>query len=248
MRRRSAASAALGVAVLALAGPAAAQAAAPGPQEEAGAGLEERLATGLEQFQDLDYREAIATLGAVRRDPAATRVQKVRALELIGISHLILDEKVPAAEAFEDLLTIDPGYQLAHDDGSPKIREFYAEVKRKVVPAGATSSPVAVRLEHTAPNEAVAGREVEIETVVRAGVEQVVVLVLRWRRRGVFDYQQAPMRRTGGDEARWRARFVPPASPGRYAVDYYLEAVNAAGGSIGRIAGPARDPGTGAGT
>src|SRR5690349_23271982 len=43
------------------------------------------------------------------------------------------------------------------------------------------------------------------------------------------------MRRAGGEGTRWRARFVPPASRSAYAVDYYVEAKSAAGGSIGRV-------------
>ena len=48
--------------------------------------------------------------------------------------YLILNDSAHAVEAFEDLLTIDAGYQLKHDDGSPKIRTFFDDVKRKFVP------------------------------------------------------------------------------------------------------------------
>ncbi|HUS68953.1 MAG TPA: hypothetical protein VMZ28_30665 [Kofleriaceae bacterium] len=214
--------------VLALAAPAAAQS----QKQE----LEARIEEGFRLFQDLEYRAAIQKLKPVRLDPAATRAQKLRVLELIGISHLILGEKARATEAFEDLLTLDAGYQLRHDEDSPKIRQFYDTVKAAFLPGFEAGQEA--RLDHAAPRDAQAGRAVEIEAVVRVGLERVKEVVLRWRRGGVLDYTDAPMRRAGGEGTRWRARFVPPASRSAYAVDYYVEAKNAAGGSIGRVGGP----------
>jgi hypothetical protein len=199
--------------------------------------VERQLARGYALFQDLEYRDAIQVLRPVRIDPDATRAQKLRALELIGISHLILGERALATEAFQDLLTIDAGYQLRHDDGSPKIRAFFEGVKREFLPGFAAG--MEARLEHSAPRGAVAGRAVEIDAVVLVGVERVVDMVLRWRRSGVLDYAEAPMRRQASrDRPRWRARFTPPPSRSGYQVDYYVEARNAARGAIGRIGGP----------
>jgi hypothetical protein len=202
--------------------------------------LEQTLDKGFQMFQDLDYREAIGVLRPVRTDPQATQAQKLRALELIGISYLILGDSARAVEAFEDLLTIDPGYQLKHDDGSPKIRTFFDDVKRKFVPGFAGN----LELEHSAPSEATAGRPVEIDAVVRGKIEKVVKVVLRWRRRGVLSYGETEMRRVGKTEIgrrrseRWRGRFTPPGSKSGYGVDYYMEARNAAGSSVGRVGGP----------
>ena len=237
MRALLVAAAALAAALAAAPGPARAQ---EGGAPPASAGrVEEQLARGLEQFQELEYRDAIDTLRPVRLDQEATRAQRLQALELIGISHLILDEKARAEEAFEDLLTLDPGYQLQHDDGAPKIREFFDSVRKKVVPN--SSGGMETRLEHAAPSEAIAGRTVEIEAVVKSGLSRVAEMVVRWRRRGVLGYDSAPMRRepaAGGAGERWRTRFVPPPSRTPYAVDYYVEARNAAGGAVGRIGGP----------
>lgn len=219
------------VAVLVMAA-GAAPAAAQSKQPE----LDARIEEGFRLFQDLEYKAAIKHLRPVRNDPAASRAQKLRALELIGISHLILGEKTRATEAFEDLLTIDAGYQLRHDEDSPKIRQFYDEVKAAFLPG--FEAGMEARLEHAAPQGAQAGRAVEIEAVVRVGLERVKEVVLRWRQSGVLDYTDAPMRRTGGEGTRWRARFVPPSSRAGYAVDYYVEAKNAAGGAIGRVGGP----------
>lgn len=196
--------------------------------------MQQRLDTGLAEFARLEYEKAIRTLQPLRRDPTATRSQRLSALEVIGISLLILGDTAGSTEAFEDLLAIDPGYQLRHDDGSPKIRRHWDQVRRRYVPG--FDPEARVQLQLGAPSGAVAGQRVEIETEVLSGKAAVVDLVVRWRRRGVLGYRTAQMRRVKG--SLWRARFVPPASPTRYVLDYYIEARNAAGGSLGRVGGP----------
>jgi hypothetical protein len=196
--------------------------------------MQQRLDAGLAEFARLEYEKAIRTLQPLRRDPTATRSQRLSALEVIGISLLILGDHAGSTEAFQDLLAIDPGYQLQHDDGSPKIREHWDQVRRRYVPG--FDPEARVQLQLGAPSRAVAGRRVEVETEVLSGRAAVVDLVVRWRRRGVLGYGEAKMRRVRG--GLWRARFVPPASPTGYVLDYYIEARNAAGGSIGRVGGP----------
>jgi hypothetical protein len=196
--------------------------------------MQERLDTGLAEFAELEYEQAIRTLQPLRRDPTATRSQRLSALEVIGISFVILGDDGRAREAFQDLLAIDPGYQLRHDDGSPKIRDFFAAVRRAYVPG--FDADARVQLQLGAPGGAVAGRRVEVEVEVLAGAERAKEILLRWRRRGVLGYEAAPLRRIEG--ALWRARFTPPASPVGYVIDYYIEARGVAGGSIGRVGGP----------
>lgn len=197
--------------------------------------VNKRLARGLELFGELEYRQCIRELAPVPKDPAATRAQRLRALELIGQSHLILGDEARAREAFQDLLAIDPGYQLRDDTGSPKIRDFFDAVKRAYVPgfdAGHVSE-----LAHSAPEGAVAGRRVELAVEVTGGPEHVKSMVVLVRRRGVLGYGKGiELRRL--DEARWRARFDAPASGDAYVLEYYVEARNIAGGAVGRVGGP----------
>ncbi len=208
---------------------------AQGAEPSATESMAERLARGKKEFADLDYEAAIRTLGALHRDPSATRSERLSALEIIAISTLILGDKPRAEEAFEDLLAIDPGYQLRHDDGSPKIRDFYTAVKASYVPGFDPNSRV--QLEFAAPSGAIAGRKLEIDARVLGGGEQVGEMVLLWRRRGVLGYVKVAMIRGDGD--RWRGKFVLPASELAFVIDYYLEARGPAGGaSLGRVGGP----------
>jgi hypothetical protein len=197
--------------------------------------VRKRLARGKALFDDQDYRKAIRMLAPVRRDAAATRAQRLRALELIGLSYLILGDRRRAREAFQDLLAIDPGYQLRDDTGSPKIRRFFDKVKRDYVP-GFDAKSVA-ELEHAAPAGANAGRRLELEVSIKRGSDKVREVVAKLRRRGVLEYKlSASFRHIKGNT--WRARVVPPASRDRYVLEYYVEARDGTGKSLGRVAGP----------
>lgn len=195
----------------------------------------QRLARGLELFAELEYRDCIRELAPVPADSRATRAQRLRALELIGLSHLILGQEARARDAFEDLLAIDPGYQLRDDTGSPKIRDFFDAVKRAYVP-GFDAEHVS-ELAHSAPVGAVAGRAVEVVVDVSRGADHVKSMVILVRRRGVLGYG-TPIELRRLADARWRARFDAPASEDAYVLEYYVEARNIAGGAVGRVGGP----------
>ncbi len=102
------------------------------------------LDAGERFFADLEYGKAIKVLLPVARDPAASRARRVRAWELIALSRFILGDRGGARTAFERVLDADPGFQLRDDSGSPRIREFFDEVRADVL--GAATS--AVDLEH----------------------------------------------------------------------------------------------------
>ncbi len=197
--------------------------------------VRKRLARGRAQFEDLEYRRALRTLAPVPEAAAATRAQRLSALELIAMSHLILGNKRRAKQAFQKLLDIDPGYQLRDDTGSPKIRVFFDAVKRNYGP-GLRGSGIA-ELEHAAPRSATAGRRLELAVKVGRGRGSVKEVVVHTRRRGVLTYSKPRsfVRRGRG----WRVRFTVPAARTRYILEYYIEARDLTGRAIGRIGGPA---------
>jgi len=205
--------------------------------KDAGAKIRKRLVFGKKLFDDLQYRKAIRILRPVTTASVATRAQRVRAHELIGLSYLTLGNKKRARAAFEDLLTIDANYQLKDDTGSPKIRQFFNKVKKAFVPNAGTG---AVELEHEAPKSAAGARRVEVDLFVGRGADKVKEVVLSFRRRGLLRYERQQFIRFGrrGKRERWRARFSAPATSQRARLDYYIEAKDIAGRVIGRIAGP----------
>jgi hypothetical protein len=196
--------------------------------------IETFLVRGKKLFDDQDYGAAIQTLTPVTRDARATRAQRLRALELIALSQFIRRDEGAARATFERILDIDPGYQLRDTSGSPKIRAFFDSLKKQLIPnydpnAGAD-------LEHAAPTAGTAGRAIELEVRATRGGERVFEVVVATRRRGELTYRALSASPRG--DAKWRARVLPDPSPKPYVLEYYVEARDAGGAAVARIASP----------
>lgn len=245
-RRAAAVLAAVAVAAAPWAVPGAARADGRGAGAELRAGLRMRvadadaqaiekfLARGAQLFEDQEYTAVIQALTPVTRDARATRAQRLRALELIALSQFIRNDPGAARMTFERILDIDPGYQLRDTSGSPQIREFFDELKRRLIPG---YNPAAgADLEHAAPTAGAAARPIELEVRATRGGERVFELVVATRRRGELAYRTAPAAPRG--DGRWRLRLTPEPSPKPYILEYYVEARDAGGAAVARIAAP----------
>lgn len=194
--------------------------------------IEAYLARGQQLFEDQEYAAAIQSLAPVTRDTRATRAQRLRALELIALAQFIRNEKAAARATFERILDIDPGYQLRDTSGSPQMRAFFDSLKKQLVPGYDPNA--GADLEHAAPTAGSAGKPLEVEVRVTRG--NVFDLVIATRRRGELTYSLAPFAPRGGN--RWRAHITPHASSKPYVLEYYVEARDAGGAAIARIAAP----------
>jgi hypothetical protein len=194
-----------------------------------------RIAEGEKRYADQDYRQTIEIFQSVLNDSSSTRDQRARAYEYIGLSWLILGKKPRAREAFEDLLSIDPHYTLSDPSHSPKLREFFEEVRSSFVPGYARAAVGEAELEHAAPTGAVAGRPVEVTAVATRGSSLVSKVRLHWRRQGLLEFHAEALRSDGG---RWRAEFTPPRETADYTLEYWLEASDAGDRVVARVASP----------
>jgi hypothetical protein len=197
-------------------------------EEEVTAGAS--LVAARAAFADLDYRRAIAEARRVDTDPHASSQQRLEALEIAGLSYLILGQERAARGAFEELLEIDPQYELQEETGSPKLLEFFESVKAGM--RGATFA----ELVHAAPASARSGGLAELEVATGRGAVDIVEVVARWRGRGDGVYQEVAFRRREHD--RWAAAVALPASKTRWVLEYYLEARDLGGRAIGQVGGP----------
>ena len=102
------------------------------------AAIEAQVARGKHLFDEQEYRAAIQTLFPVARDVRATRTQRLHALEVIALAQYIMGDASAARGTFERILDIDPGYTLRDTSGSPKIRAFFEDLKKQLVPARPT--------------------------------------------------------------------------------------------------------------
>jgi hypothetical protein len=192
------------------------------------------LAKGKQLFDDQEYAGAIQALAPVTRDARATRSQRLRALELTALAQFIRGDEAAARATFERILDIDPGYQLRDSSGSPKIRTFFDDLKRQLVPG--YDPGAGADLEHAAPTAGNAGKPIEIDVRATRGAERVFEIVVATRPRGRLTYTLVPGSPRG--DARWRARVTPDAAAKSYVLEYYVEARDAGGGAIARIASP----------
>lgn len=218
--------------VLALVAAVAAPAFADNPQDA----VRSRMTQGEQRYQGQEYRAAIEAFDAVVHDPIATRNDRARAYEYLGMSWLILGKKPKARAAFEELLAIDPHYTLSDPTHSPKLREFFEEVRSSFVP-GYGKSEGEAELEHDAPTGAVAGRPLEMQVVVIRGAPLVKQVTLHARRQGMLEYADQPMR---GDGGRWKLSYAPSRDVVDYTLEYYVEARDDKGRVVGRVASPER--------
>jgi tetratricopeptide (TPR) repeat protein len=205
---------------------------ADNPQDQ----VREHLRQGEARYQDQEYRAAIEAFTAAVRDPVATRDQRARAYEYLGMSWLILGKKARAREAFEELLAIDPHYTLSDPSHSPKLREFYEDVRASFIPGYGRARGEA-ELEHAAPVGATAGRPLEMQVVVIRGAPLVAGVVLHARRQGLLTYAAEPMR---GESGRFRHSYTPPREVNDYTLEYYVEARDEKGRVVARVASPER--------
>jgi len=196
------------------------------------AAIAHRLDEGQHHFAEQDYGAAIRALMPLTRDPAATRAQRLRALELIALSQYIRRDQAAARDTFERILDIDPGYVLRDTSGSPRIREFFENIKRELIPGYGG----AATLDHAAPASATAGRKIELDVRAVRGAASVVDVVVYVRRRGEMGYRAIPAAPRG--KARWRASWTLEPSRRPYAIEYYIEGRGVAGEATGRIASP----------
>lgn len=196
--------------------------------------IETHLVRGQKLFDEQEYAGAIQTLSPVTRDARATRAQRLRALELIALAHFIRNDEGAARATFERILDIDPGYQLRDTSGSPKIRTFFEALKKQLIPG--FDPRAGADLEHAAPTAGSAGRPVEVEARAIRGGERVFELVIATRRRGELSYKIVTASPRG--DARWRARITPEPSSKPYVLEYYVEARDAGGAAVARIAAP----------
>jgi hypothetical protein len=150
-----------------------------------------RLADGVRRYEDQDYRRAIVVLEAVLGDPGASRAQKATAYEYTGLSWLILGQQQLARDALTALFKLDPRHPLSDPSQSPKLREFYEEVRKTVVPAPTPTPPVPTppprseppSLTALAPSEARAGTRLTLRARLEPG-GAVRKVTLTWRERG----------------------------------------------------------------
>ena len=194
--------------------------------------VEQQLKRARSQYNDQEYQQVVGLTVAVLGTVGASVDQKVEANELLGLSQLILGRDEQARQAFTRLLRLRPGHRLRDPSGSPKLRSFFAAVKR----AMPLTEAAVLRL--SSPPAARAGSRLLLRASMRGVRWQGHRALLRWRRGGELTWQAVRARRQGGDKI--QAALLLPASGRAYMLEYYLELLDAKGRRVATAGQPGR--------
>jgi hypothetical protein len=131
------------------------------------------LERGRSLIRSFDYPGAVRLLERVVSSEAASAGQRCQALELIGAAELIRRRQTQARQAFEHLLTLDPGHEMADPEIPPRVVSFFDRLRESFEPQ------VNVTLEVDAPAVVPDDGTIVVEATTggeTTGIEQVVVL------------------------------------------------------------------------
>ncbi|MCA3011163.1 MAG: tetratricopeptide repeat protein [Myxococcaceae bacterium] len=90
-------------------------------------------------MREARFAEALETLAVARQVPSLDRVQRAEVLELLARCHVARGDRAQAEEAFTELLSREPDFELDRKLTSPKIVEVFDVVKRRLYPPGTVS-------------------------------------------------------------------------------------------------------------
>lgn len=169
-----------------------------------------------ELVRAFEYDEAIERAQAISRDTSVTANQRLEALALVGVIHLIEERQDEAREVFERLLSLDPGSEISDPDLPPRVVEFFREIRSSYEPDEVVEADVDV-------GDEVAGqRQV---TITLSGVsDSVDQLRLHVRGGESGSFRSVAVSGSGLD---YGAVIAPEA--GGDSIDFYLEVLAPSG-------------------
>jgi tetratricopeptide (TPR) repeat protein len=247
MRASAAALAAAVVGViLAAAFAASTLAVAPSTAAAQGRGGNPLIRQGQQQYDDLEFEQALQTLSAALVRAGNTPEDNATIYRLLAFTYLALGREEEAAGAYRGLLALQPDFEPSRDV-SPQQRQFFARVKAQWEADGRPGfqerPPAPVSIRHRSPPQATRGTEVPLEAEVEDPDQRVARMVVAYHQgsseaaREVFN--RLDMVRSGQT---FRAA-LPASAVAPPLVEYYLEALDRNGlpiASRGDVAAPLR--------
>lgn len=193
-------------------------------------GTQSLITTGRQQYDDLQYEEAVQSLSAALIRGVDAPEQERDIFELLGLSYLALSRNEEAEGAFRRLLARVPTHQLA-PSLAPRVRSFFDDVRRRWEAAGrpglvqANRPPEVqqpVTIEHRSPAEHTRFTDLTLEASMTDPGRRAAGLVLAWRPGSVGLFRRQPTAPAGpGFAAR-----IPGESVAPPVLEYYFEAVD----------------------
>lgn len=168
------------------------------------------LERGRELFRSFEYDDALELMQRVAADPDVSAGQRIGALELAGVIHLLQRREDDARESFQRLLSFDPGHELNDTELPPRVQQFFDQVRGESQPSNQLE--VQLRAPETFPEAGAAPVTLELSGET-AGVAESV---LHTRLPDAAEFSEAAMTRDG-------ASFTAELEPfGEGVLEFYI--------------------------
>jgi len=138
-------------------------------------------------YENLQYKEALGRLKDAVRTKGNSRPTVTEIYKLMGFIYIIQNQKANARRAFELLLKIDPNYEMNPLLTSPKMLDFFNEVK------GEQKKKDRVIMQHTPVTESPATDRVEVKAYIVDLQKKLKGMKLYFRKRGEPNFSEAEM-------------------------------------------------------
>jgi tetratricopeptide (TPR) repeat protein len=138
-------------------------------------------------YENLQYKESLDKLKAAIRVKGISRGMVVEIYKYMGFVYIIQGQKQNARRAFELLLKMDPNYEMNPLLTSPKMLDFFNEVK------GEQRKKDRVIMQHTPVPESPAAAEVEVKAYVVDLQKKLKSMKLFFRKRGDPTFAEVTM-------------------------------------------------------
>ena len=168
--------------------------------------------TAEQYYAKLDYETANAVAERVVKQRGLTHDQLVRAYRVLAVTYAILDKEEQARDAFLQLMTYEPDYEVDRNLG-PKVSTPYTEARGSF-----RSLPTKPAIEVSATIQT-SGGTLRVTTRDPTRVVKKVVVGYRWTSSGEFVTSQIG----SGDGV---AVEVAAAPAGRTRLDFYAQALD----------------------
>lgn len=189
---------------------------------------DEYVSKAQDLVDDAEYTEAAKVLRQALARGGLTKTELVELYRLQGTVNIALGRRERAEASFRNLITADPAFALPQGT-SPKVREVFDAVHQEMLKAGGLDEvfkPAHTPVGTVAPSKDVT---LHLDVGARERAGQIAKVQCFYRRLGTphFSSVFANPAAGGGYDAVIPG-FVLDAEPDDYAIEYYIEATDAA--------------------
>jgi hypothetical protein len=189
---------------------------------------------GMVAYEELDYQKAVDYLHKALTE-TLTKEEKVLTFKILAFSHVALEKPAEAQKDFEQLLTIDPSFQMDRTV-SPRVRVVFEKAQTRIATTGVPTSDGGSGLRPEVPRQVKEGTPMTVRVSYPGGV--ATKMVLFYRTRGQYRFNAIDVRPSPGG-ATFQTT-IPGMHVQAPAFEYYVNMVDESGagvasaGSIGR--------------